>query len=483
MITIKQLTKYISGEPLFNKVSFALHRGDKVGLVGPNGSGKTTLLSILAGRIETDEGSITIEKEQIGYVPQSITYTDNETISGFLNTTEATLQKVLKEVGLEKLDVSSPVMFLSGGQKTRLAIARCIITNPSVLLLDEPTNHLDTKGLAWLESYIAKFRGAVLVVSHDRTFLDNCVNKIFEIDKVNNSFNVYLGGYSDFLTEKEKRNDSQEDAYKRQQREKRRLELWLARKREQARIHADPSAGRQIRAMEKRLEREIYSQTIARPKDYRSIRSMELSGETSNSKLIASCSGIGKQFGEKWPLWDISFEIRGKERVLLGGENGSGKTTLLKILNGEIAQDKGTIKIGTNVSVGYFAQEHETLDPNKTVMEEFLNTEQLQLGSKDPRATLGSFLFSGDNIFKKVSVLSQGEKVRLLFCKLTNQKNELLLLDEPTNHLDITSREVIEQALNNYNGAICTVSHDRYFIEKLRIKRRLTLTGGIAKEY
>ncbi len=446
MIQAKKITKYILGEPLFRDVSFVLNAGDKVGLVGPNGSGKSTLMRMILNLSDYDGGSIQIEHERIAYLPQEI-LSENEG--------------------------------LSSGQKTKLALETILAQKPTVLLLDEPTNHLDIKGLLWLENIIKSFNGIVIVISHDRALLDNSVTKIFEIDSANATFNEYQGGYTDYISEKERNMKLQEKEYLWQQREKKRLELWLTLKRQDARVRPDPAKGKQIRAMEKRLEREIYSKEISKPSSFKKIREINLAGKTHTSKLILQCETVAKSIGSKVILRNITMEIRGREKVLLSGENGSGKTTLLKILMGEVKMDKGSTKIGQNVQIGYFSQEHEYLDRDKTVMEEFMATERMLELTKDARVILGSYLFKGQDVYKKISDLSLGERVRLIFAKLSYQKNELLILDEPTNHLDIASREIIEKALIDYEGALLVVSHDRYFIEKIGFDREVRIIRGM----
>ena len=482
MLSAKNLSSSILGEPLFEKVSFVLPKGVHIGLVGQNGTGKSTLLKILAGEREPGEGSVHLEQERIGYLPQEPVFAADDTVMSFLHLPAAkSMAAVLKSVGLQEIVPETPVHQLSGGQKTRLALAQLLAEKPTLLLLDEPTNHLDSEGVEWLETFLMNFTGGVLVVSHDRRLLDNTVTKIFELDPATHSLNEYEGGYTDYLSEREKRIERQEDAFKRQQREKKRLEEWIALKKQEAAIYDDPSKGKMIRAKERYLEREILEKEIVRPKDTKKIRGMDLRGETATAKLMCRVSHVSANYDGKNVLSDVSFEVRGKEKVLLSGKNGSGKTTLLKIILGTHQPRSGSVKIGEQVSVGYFAQEHEHLNMSNTVLEEFLETQEHK-GEQDARRTLGSFLFSGQDVFKKVSVLSMGERVRLVFAKLTHLQHELLILDEPTNHLDIPSREVIEEALLGFQGAVLAVSHDRYFVEKIGFERELHLERGVLDE-
>lgn len=483
MIVVKNLTKNILGETLFDGVSFTLSRGDKVGIVGPNGCGKSTILKIILGEIESDGGDVRVEHENIGYLSQELPFRAGETVDSFLSDSKnQNTKEVLKTVGLGGILGESLVGNLSGGQKTKLSLAKILLNKPSVLLLDEPTNHLDLNGLEWLESFINEFKGGILIVSHDRRLLDNSVNKILEIDAVNHKFNEYAGGYTEYVIEKEKNTERLEDEYQRQQKEKRRLELWLALKKQEAQLYDDPRKGKMIRAKEKYLQREIYDKEIKNPKSQKKISGLEFKGEVASSKLILRTKDIIKSFSGRQVLKGVNFELRGGEHVLLTGDNGSGKTTLIKILTGDLQPDGGEIKFGENINFGYFAQEHETLNLEKTVMEEFLGIDRMSNSSKNPRSILGSFLFSNQSVFKKVADLSFGERVRLSFAKLTNQENELLILDEPTNHLDIQSREIVEDALMGYKGAMLIISHDRYFLDKISIDRVLRIENGIIKE-
>ena len=482
MISLKKISAQVQGEALFDGVSVTIGTGDRVGIVGPNGSGKSTLLRIVAGLLEPDSGTVNVERERLGYLPQDVEFAQGETIESVLAHIPPAMQtKVLKEVGLQSLDAHAEVLGLSGGQKRRLALAQVLGNSPTFLLLDEPTNHLDQETVEWLERFVQEFRGGVVVVSHDRSLLDHTVKKIFEIDPRTHALKEYTGNYTMYVAERAKRDRLQNEAHDRQQKEKRRLETWLARKREESRIFADPRKGKQIRAKERYLEREILEKPIAKAGVQKKIRGAALVGEAAGAKLMYRLTGVAKSFEGKVVLKNISFEARGSERVLLVGKNGSGKTTILKLLAGLLVPDSGELKVGESVSVGYFAQEQELLDVGKSVLDEFLDTPNL-LPGKEPRAVLGAFLFSDHDVFKKVGSLSLGERVRLVFAKLTNQKNELLVLDEPTNHLDIPSREVIEQALLAYEGAIIAVSHDRFFVETVGFDRVLEVSGGVLLE-
>jgi ATP-binding cassette subfamily F protein 3 len=482
MLSAKNLSSSILGEPLFEKVSFVIPKGAHVGLVGQNGSGKSTLLKILAGVLEPSDGSVYIEQERIGYLPQEHTFGREESIATHLASFPAkSTETVLKHVGLSALPQTISVYELSGGQKTRLALAKLLADKPTFLLLDEPTNHLDMKGVEWLEKFLAGFTGGVIIVSHDRRLLDNTITKLFELDPSTHAVHEYDGNYTNYLAEREKRIERQEDAYQRQEKEKRRLEEWIANKKQEAAVYDDPSKGKMIRAKERYLQREVYDKAVQRPSENKKIRGLELRGETATAKLICRVSNLSARYEGNNVLSNVSFEIRGREKVLLTGENGSGKTTLLKVLLGTHPPRTGDIKIGDQVSIGYFAQEHDHLDMNRTVLDEFIETTD-HTHAQDARKILGRFLFSGQDVFKKVSSLSMGERVRLIFAKLTHQKHELLILDEPTNHLDIPSREVVEDALMGFQGAVFAVSHDRYFVEKIGFDRVLHLERGVLDE-
>jgi len=483
MIVVKDLNKSIAHKPLLKDVSFTVQPGERIGLVGSNGAGKSTLLKMIAGIEEIDSGTIHLDHETAGYLPQESDFLPTDTIESAISlSSHPQARAILGKVGLGGLAHDMSVTALSGGQKTRLALARLLLAKPSILLLDEPTNHLDIHGLAWLEGFVKQFHGSILIVSHDRTFLDHCATGIFEINPSRKTLTEYAGNYSSYLEQRERAAEIQENAYQLQQREKKRMEQWLTDKRVEASVYDSPAKGKQIRQMEKRLQREIYDQEIDRPGNQKTLSDLQLKGSAAASKLILRVNNIFKSFEGEYVLYNASFEMRGREHCQLAGENGSGKTTLLRIIIDEMSADQGELQWGEGVRCGYFAQDHSTLDPKKTIMDEFMATPRLALNSKNPRSILGKFLFNGDDITKKVGSLSLGERVRLIFAKLTSQEHELLILDEPTNHLDIASREAIEVALSEYKGAILVVSHDRYFLDAIGIDRVLLIDRGFIME-
>ncbi len=481
MILIRNLTKYILKQPLFEELSLTILPEDRIGIVGPNGGGKTTLLKIIAGIEIADQGFVDTEKERIGYLPQEPEFKSYDTIESYLAAPDHKMEKVLTQVSLTGLDLETLTTKLSGGQKTKLALAKVLLENPSVLLLDEPTNHLDITALSWLRNFINEFRGAVMIVSHDRSLLNNVATKIIEIDSINQEVNEFVGNYDNYLIEKERLIEKRENAYSLQERKRKHMENWIRHRQDIASAIPNPAMGKQIQMMKRRLKREILDNELNKPIEYNSFKGKPLSGEVPTGKLIIRAQGLRKILSEKIVLEDISFEVRGSDRVLISGSNGSGKTTLLKLLTNQWSPDSGEITIGPNVNFGYFAQEHEVLDLEKTVIGEFLSTDRLLIGSSNPRSVLGNFLFKNDDVFKKVKELSLGQRVRLVFAKLMYQQNELLILDEPTNHLDIASKENIEQALQEYRGAIIVVSHDMYFIDQIGITSQLFLEQGIMK--
>lgn len=477
MFAIKNISKSIGSKVLFENISFSIASGERVALVGPNGSGKSTLLKILAGLEDSDTGNLVLHGERIAYVPQELITSSEEALGTFCGGKEHDILSNLKVVGMDSFALFHKVSALSGGQKTRVLIAKALLAHPTILLLDEPTNHLDREGIDWFLNFLRSFRGTVFTISHDRELLEH-MTRIFEIDPNNHSFDVYIGGWQAYRIQRAERISQRKDAYDDQQKEKKRLKEHLKWRQAQASARSNPVLGAQVRMLKRRIEREITSQEIARPNTGRAISNLSLDGAVHDAKLLLAFRDVSFTIEEQPLLRKISFEIRGKERVVLTGKNGSGKSTLLKVVMGLHQKQGGEVKIGANVHIGYFAQEHEILDPEETVFESFENTERLRKSSRDSRSILASFLFVNNSLHKKVRALSPGERVRLIFAKLVHQENELLLLDESTNHLDIESKEIIETALAEFEGGILAVSHDPYFIEAIGVSRELRIENG-----
>ncbi|NTU46157.1 ABC-F family ATP-binding cassette domain-containing protein [Candidatus Roizmanbacteria bacterium] len=478
MIQTYQLHKSYGTKAVLHNVSFTLSPKDKVGFVGPNGSGKTTLFRILLGNEKPDAGSVSLGKEIIGYVPQILECKESETVYDFLQK-EITkewesykIEMVLAEVALSA-DPSTPLSHLSGGQKTKVSIARVLLKDPSVLLLDEPTNNLDIPTMHLLEQFVHRFQGSMCVISHDRAFLDNTMNSIIELDPFEHTVLRYSGGYSDYLEEKLHRYEVRQNEFHQFSEEKRTMEEWIARKKVQLSIYRNPKVGRQLQAMKTRYEREFVKNTIDKPQRYKKI-SLHDFGDTSYQKKVI-------YFIDHMSYTDIvscdSLTICGGDRIHLKGNNGSGKTTLVRLLMQEYQPSQGSIVVGVDIKVGYFSQEHEALQSDKQVIVCFMDQTKLENLSTAQRI-LGAFLFRGREVYKPVSLLSQGEKVRLIIAILAHQDNQFLILDEPTNHLDIESREVLEQALNDYKGGFIIISHDRYFLQQLDINKELEIVNN-----
>ena len=482
MILIRNLTKLINYEPLFKNVNLTIHRGDRIGIVGPNGAGKSTLLKMIASMEFPDGGEVTLEKERVGYLEQVIPHYEQtqSALEYVQNYKQHQIDAALAEVGLSTLDTSLVITSLSGGQKTKLAVAKVLLERPTTLLLDEPTNHLDADGILFLEQLVLGFSGAVVIISHDRAFLNKCVNKIVEFDSQNKNINEYIGNYDTYLEQRTIRRARTEELYKVQQTKKRGMEAKL--KEMQILASRDQLDGAVIRSWKKRMEREIYSQEIVRPRDTVAIKNLEFDGNTHNGKLITKLIDIDKSLGNSFLLSKVNLEIRGSEHVLIKGANGSGKTTIIKLITGSLVPDKGIVKVGENVHIGYFDQEHNTLSEERTVEQEILGEIGHKMKTDNIRGFLAGWGFNDADRYKRIAQLSSGEQVRLMLAKLVHEKCELLILDEPTNHLDIQSREIIESALKNFQGALLIISHDRYFLGKIGIDRTLLLENKQIRE-
>lgn len=502
-VNCENLSLSFGAETVLENVSFALNEGDKLGIIGVNGAGKSSLFAMITGKYQPTSGEVFISKgKTVGILEQNIEYDSSRTIldeaintfSDLLETekelenlrmiseqtgSEADAKRyadcqesftsgggyefrgrcrgILKKLSLPEALWDKPVSSLSGGQKTRLSLACLLLRDPDIILLDEPTNHLDTDALFWLESYLKASRKTILVISHDRYFLDSVVNRILEIE--NKKSRIWNGNYTGYVNQKAIDREIQERHYVNQQREIKRIEVYIAQQRRWNRE-------RNIIAAESRQKLLDKMERVERPEALpdRIRMTFDSSGESGND--VMSVRGLAKSYPGKALFDSVSFEVKKHDRLFICGKNGCGKSTLIKILAGRIPPDSGFASLGYNVKIGYYDQENQDLHPNNTVIDELWNAYPT-MTETTVRNALALFLFRGDDISKKVSVLSGGEKARLTLARLMLSKMNLLILDEPTNHLDINSREVLENALSGFDGTIIAVSHDRYFINKL----------------
>ena len=504
ILQVSNINKYFNDNHILKDVSFHMNEYDKTALVGINGSGKTTLIRIIMNELDKDSGNISLNKGiSVGYLPQNAIIDSDATIyeevlkvKEALISDEQALRDMEKEMGdvkgreLEALmedyhkleeafdraggyriasDISGtlkglgfseeefgkPVNTLSGGQKTRVALSKLLVGTPDMIILDEPTNHLDMNSIIWLENYLLNYKGAVLIVSHDRYFLDRIVDHVVELDcGVCTSF---TGNYSDYAAKKEIIRVSQLNAYLNQQRDIRHQQEVIEKLRSFNREKSIKRADSRAHMLEK-------IELIDKPTENNNSMQIVLSPRIESGKNVLDVTDLTKAYDHRL-FSDINFSLRRGDHVAIIGDNGTGKTTILKIINNIVTADSGEIKLGTNVCIGYYDQEHHVLHDDKTIFEE-ISDDFPTLTNTEIRNMLAAFLFTGDDVFKPIHNLSGGEKGRVSLAKLMLSEANLLILDEPTNHLDITSKEILENALNNYTGTLLYVSHDRYFINR-----------------
>ena len=504
ILQVSNINKYFNDNHILKDVSFHMNEYDKTALVGINGSGKTTLIRIIMNELDKDSGNISLNKGvSVGYLPQNAIIDSDATIyeevlkvKEALISDEQALRDMEKEMGdvkgreLEVLmedyhkleeafdraggyriasDISGtlkglgfseeefdkPVNTLSGGQKTRVALSKLLVGTPDMIILDEPTNHLDMNSIIWLENYLLNYKGAVLIVSHDRYFLDRIVDHVVELDcGVCTSF---TGNYSDYAAKKEIIRVSQLNAYLNQQRDIKHQQEVIEKLRSFNREKSIKRADSRAHMLEK-------IELIDKPTENNNSMQIVLSPRIESGKNVLDVTDLTKAYDHRL-FSDISFSLRRGDHVAIIGDNGTGKTTILKIINNIVTADSGEIKLGTNVCIGYYDQEHHVLHDDKTIFEE-ISDDFPTLTNTEIRNMLAAFLFTGDDVFKPIHNLSGGEKGRVSLAKLMLSEANLLILDEPTNHLDITSKEILENALNNYTGTLLYVSHDRYFINR-----------------
>ncbi len=527
MLTVHHLNKSYGVEPILKDISFSLNAGERWGLVGPNGCGKSTLLRIICGQEAADSGHVQFNPPDLrpGYLPQGITPADEDTLEHYLNPQQDSLQDlsvhlqqaaikladnpqqpriqeeydrllaqisaqsditnhmpaVLASLGLGDMPLDTPVSILSGGQKTRLVLAGVLLNNPQLLLLDEPTNHLDIAMLAWLEDWLEAYRGGALIVSHDRTFLDNTVTGILELDAVSHIIKAYAGNYSAYIQQKENEQAHHRQQYQDQQLEIRRLKRAAGHTRGLAKMRkggkaddgdkfakgffANRSRGTVQRAqnIEKRVERLLNEDCIDKPLQGWQMK-VDFTDTPASGRDVLVLEDLAVGYGEKVLLRDINQTVRFGTRLVLTGANGSGKTTLLKTIIGLIPPLAGRARLGANVRVGYMAQEQETLDAALNVLE---TLQQYAAGIQtEARSFLHKFLFKGDDVFIPVGNLSYGERARLYLACLVASNCNFLIMDEPINHMDIPSRSRFEEALRQFEGTVLAVVHDRHFIRQ-----------------
>ncbi|KEQ27965.1 ABC-F family ATP-binding cassette domain-containing protein [Paenibacillus tyrfis] len=509
LLQVSAITKSYGVSTVLSNISLQIEARERIGLVGVNGAGKSTLLQIIAGELSYDSGSIFKAKEtKIGYLKQNSGLTSDRSIWNELMSVfdrllemeeelrrlearmsdpdvladekkteetmrryaelsdafrerggyeiEARIRGILSGMGFGHMDPATPVQTLSGGQKTRLALAKMLLEAPDLLLLDEPTNHLDIPTLTWLEQYLRSYPGAILVVSHDRYFLDSLVGAIYEIERT--SSRRYTGNYSRYIELKAADYDVQLKQYEKQQEEISKMEDFIQRNLVRA------STTKRAQSRRKALDK---MDRLDKPLGELKRASFSFEVEAPTGREVLDVRGLSVSYDRQQPLAQgITFQLRRGDTAALIGPNGIGKSTLLKTLIGQHTQDRGAFDWGTNVKIGYYDQEQTGLNPNQTVLEEVWNAFS-HLEEARIRTVLGNFLFSGEDVFKKVGSLSGGEKARVALAKLMLQKANVLILDEPTNHLDLYSKEVLESALIEYEGTLLFISHDRYFLNKM----------------
>ena len=521
VLACNNISKSFGIDEIIKNASFHIEEREKAAIVGINGAGKTTLLRIIMGEYQADSGEVIIAKDRtIGYLAQHQKLSGDNTIYDELlsvkkdiieleqkirrlelemhskegveleavmeayskSTHQFELQNgyayksevvgVLKGLGFDESDFEKKMNTLSGGQKTRVALGRLLLSKPDIIMLDEPTNHLDMNSIAWLENYLVNYDGSVIIVAHDRYFLDKVVTKVIEVER--GIVSVFSGNYSDYAAKKKQLMDAKLKEYYNQQRDIKHQEEVIAKLKS---FNREKSIKR-AESREKLLDK---IEVIDKPITEQETMHFKLEPAKESGNDVLSVEGLSKAFGGNRLFDNVSFEIKKGEKVALIGNNGTGKTTILKIINHIIDTDAGKVKLGANVEIGYYDQEHNVLHMDKTAFDE-IGDAYPDMTNTQIRNMLACFLFTGDDVFKKISDLSGGERGRVSLAKLMLSNANFLILDEPTNHLDIMSKEILESALNRYTGTVLYVSHDRYFINKTA-SRIMELSANTVTNY
>ncbi|EIW00519.1 LOW QUALITY PROTEIN: ATPase component of ABC transporters with duplicated ATPase domain [Thermoanaerobacter siderophilus SR4] len=517
IITVSNVTKSYGIDIILQNISFIVNEGDKIGVIGENGAGKSTLFNLLAGFTEVDSGTISISANKIGYLQQNTVIESEKSIYEEVKTVfdeifqlekqiksleekisqtkdshlldklfleysfltdkyneldgysvESKIRGVLNGLGFNVSQFDTPVSTLSGGQKTRLMLAKTLLLSPDVLLLDEPTNHLDINSIEWLEQYLKFYNGTILIISHDRYFLDKIVTRIFEIE--NTHLSVYEGNYTEYLKRKKLEMEAKLKAYEEQQKEIKRIKSIIQ-------IQKNRRTEKSVKMAESKQKLLKKMEIIEKPVINNKSINLRFDFDLESGNDVLTVKNLSLRF-DRQIFSNVSFEIKKGGKIALLGPNGIGKSSLLKILVGEIDNFEGEIKFGTNVITGYYEQEFKSLNAEKTVIDEIWD-ENPYLTQTEVRTLLASFLFREEDVFKTISTLSGGEKARLSLLKLILSKANFLLMDEPTNHLDLKAKEVLEEALLDYTGTLLFVSHDRYFIDKIATKVMILTPQGV----
>ncbi len=521
ILSVSNINKSFNEIPVLKNVSFHIEDYDKAAIVGINGAGKTTLLRIIMGELSADQGIVTVSHDRtIGYLSQHEAVSGDNTIYNELlsvkqdiielehrirsvelqmkNASEDTLRQlmntysvlthnfelsngyayqselvgVLKGLGFTEDEFTRSVSTLSGGQKTRVALGKLLLLKPDLIILDEPTNHLDMSSITWLETYLRSYKGAVIIVSHDRYFLDRIANKIIEID--NSESTVFAGNYTEYAAKKEILRTARYNAYMKQQQEIKHQEAVI----EKLKSFNREKSIKRAESREKMLDK---IDRLEKPVEVRTDMHLKLEPKFSSGNDVLHVENLSKSFGSLTLFEHLEFDLKKGEHVAIIGDNGTGKTTILKLINELLTPDSGIIRLGTNVAIGYYDQEHHVLHMDKTLFEE-ISDDYPTLTNTEIRNTLAAFLFTGEDVFKQVKALSGGERGRVSLAKLMLSEANFLILDEPTNHLDIMSKEILEDAINAYTGTVLYVSHDRYFINKTA-SRILDLNHKVLTNY
>ncbi|WP_042277628.1 ABC-F family ATP-binding cassette domain-containing protein [[Clostridium] dakarense] len=524
VLSCNNLNKSFGIDSILENISFTVNENDKIGIIGVNGTGKTTLFKVISGIYGYDSGDIYTSKDcEIGYLEQNTNFHSENTIleevlevfkdlmdmENYLrdlehqiaeessNSSSDKLEKlmneyshklelfsdlngygykseakgVLKGLGFSDADMDKPISILSGGEKTRVLLGKLLLKKPTLLLLDEPTNHLDSEAIEWLEFFLKQYKGTVILISHDRYFLDQVVNRIFEIH--NKKLKTYNGNYSKFIELSKTEKELEQKKYEDQQKDIKKQEESI----ERLKAYGREKHLKRARSKEKALDK---VDVIDKPEAYRKKARIEFNPTVTSGNDVLQIRDVSMGYGERILFKDLNLDIYREEKVALIGANGIGKSTLFKIIMNELVPLSGDIKFGTNVNVSYFHQEQKTLNLDNTIIDEIWEN-NTHLTQTTLRSMLGAFLFEGEEVFKKISTLSGGERARVAILKLILSNANFLLLDEPTNHLDIDSKEVLEEALSGYTGTIFTISHDRYFLNTVVDKVLVLDESGITE--